>query len=231
METPKSFHNVQKVESLVPDENAQIAEAVEVLRHGLLRMNRGGRQGGKGRNPSMQYSGSRSRNPRECLRRAYEDLGFTSLQEAKVWLEEQPVSWSRKLQLAIKPRPRNVGEASPEITHPAVQIEYPTRVQTFLSHLNQGDLAEVRPLIFGIKDASGETSQFMMRVMSDPRPDDRDAVLLTGRLVMNKGQAVHCLDGEKHAIFPGHMARLHIDPEQDLRHVEFLDIPAEDEAV
>ncbi len=227
METPGSFRQVQKVESLVPDENAQIAEAVQVVRHGLLRMNRGGRQGGKGRNPSMQYSGSRSRNPRECLRRAYEDLGFESLQEAKVWLEEQPVSWSRKLQLAIQPRPRNVVESNPDIIHPTVQIEYPTRVQTFLRHLNHGDLAEVRPLIFGVKDAQGETSQFMMRIMSDPRPDDRDAVLLAGRLAMNRGRAVHCLDGQIHAIFPGYMARLHIDPEQDLRHVEFLDIPTQ----
>ncbi len=62
-----------------------------------------------------------------------------------------------------------------------------------------------------------------MKIISDPRPRDQDSLFITGRLLMRKGQAVHCLDDQTHAIFPGHLARIHIDPTQELRHVEFLD--------
>jgi hypothetical protein len=208
-----------------PDENVQAAEAVDVVRHAIWKMGRGRR----GRNPSMVYSGSRSRNPRECLRRAHEDLGFTSLRAAKLWLEDQPADWNGKLNLGLKPKPRNAEGFDTAMTHPYVQLDYPTRVQKFLSHLNQGDLADVRPIVLGINDARGKRSKLIMRIMSDPRPQDQNSIILDGRLVMRKGRAVHCMDDRSHAIFPGHMARLHIDPAQGLRHMEFLDVPAEDE--
>lgn len=209
-----------------PDENAQLGEAVEVVRHAVWKTTRGR---GRGRNPSMTYSGSRSRNPRECLRRAYKDLGFTCMRDAKVWLQDQPADWSGKLNLGIKPRPQNVEGLDFSLSHPAVQLDYPTRVQKFLSHLNEGDLADVRPIVLGINDSNGNRSRLIMRIMSDPRPQDQDSVVLDGRLVMRKGRAVHCLDGQTHAIFPGHMARLHIDPVQELRHIEFLELPTIDE--
>lgn len=91
--------------------------------------------------------------------------------------------------------------------------------------MNHQDLADVRPLIFGIRDANGDTTRLMMRIMSDPRPQDQQSVVFDGRLMMRRGRAVACLDGQTHAIFPGHMARVHIAPEQGVRHVEFLSIP------
>ena len=60
--------------------------------------------------------------------------------------------------------------------------------------------------------------------MSDPRPQDQDSVVFDGRLLMRQGRSIECLDGNMHAIFPGHMARLHLVPEQNLQHVEFLDV-------
>ena len=214
----------------LPDENVQAAEAVEVLRHAVWKMSRGGRQGATGRKPSMIYSGSRSRNPRECLRRAHEDLGFSSFKEAKNWLEQQPIDWSNKLDLAIKPSPRNIEGLEFLISHPSVQLDYPTRLQKLLRYLNKSDIADVHPIVFGIRDMRGITSRLIMKIMSDPRPQDRESIVLDGRLIMRKGRAVHCTDGQVHAIFPGHMARLHIDPAQSLRHVEFLDIPACEDA-
>lgn len=211
------------------DEHEQLAEAVDVVRHAVWKMSRGGSHGGRGRNPSMLYSASRSRNPRECLRRACEDLGFTSLKDAKVWLEEQPADWTNRLAgLKIPPRPRNIEGLEFDLLHPTVQLDYPTRVQRFLTHLNEGDLTDVRPIVFGIKDAEGTKSRLIMKIMSDPRPQDQDRIVFDGRLIMRKGKPVHCMDGQTHAIFPGHMARLHLDPTQDLRHIEFLDIPPED---
>jgi len=210
-----------------PDENAQLAEAIEVVRHAVWKSGRGGRQGARGRNPSMHYSASRSRNPKECLRRAYEDLGFVSLRDAKVWLQDQPTDWSRKLDLKLKPKILNI-EGGFTISSAVVRLDYPTRVQKFLKHLNESDLADVRPLIFGIRDATGKRSRLMMRIMSDPRPQEQGSVLLDGRLIMRRGQAVSCLDGQTHPIFPGSMARLHIDPEQSLCHVEFLDVIKEE---
>jgi hypothetical protein len=207
-----------------PDENEQLAEAVEVVRHAIWKKSRGGRQGGRGRNPSMNYSGSRSRNPRECLRRAYEDLGFASLKDAHVWLQDQPTDWSNRLNLNLKPKPQNIENLEFIMSHPSVQLDYPTRVQKFLTHLNENDLADVRPLVFGVRDINGTTSRLIMKVMSDPRPQDKDSIILDGRLIMRKGRTIHCLDGQTHAIFPGHMARLHIDPMQNLRHIEFLDV-------
>jgi hypothetical protein len=212
-----------------PDENAQLAEAVDVVWHAIRKMRRGGRQGGKGRNPSMDYSGSRSRNPRECLRRAYEDLGFTSLNDAKIWLQDQPTDWSNKLNLGIVPNPKNIEGLEYIMSHPSVQLDYPTRLHKFLTHLNKPDLADVRPIVLGINDARGTRSRLIMKIMSDPRPKDRDSLVLDGRLLLRKGRAVHCLDGQAHAVFPGHMARLHIDPTQNLRHVEFLDLPSSED--
>lgn len=215
---------------IFPDEDAQAAEAVEVVRHAIWKMSRGGRQGGKGRNPSMSYSGSRSRNPRECLRRAYQDIGFTSLQEAKAWLQGQPADWSNKLSLGIKPKPQNIEGLDFTMSHPSVLLDYPTRIHKFLSHLNEDDLSDVRPIVLGINDAQGKRSRLIMKIMSDPFPENQHSVVLDGRLIMRKGQSVHCLDGQTHAIFPGHMARLHIDPVQDLRHIEFLDVLPNDES-
>jgi hypothetical protein len=202
------------------DENIQAAEAVEVVRHAIRKMGRGR----KGRNPSMNYYGSRSRNPRECLHRAYEDLGFTCLKDAKVWLEGQPTDWSNRLSLGLKPQPENLDGLEFVMTHPSVRLDYPGRIQKFLTHLNKPDLADIRPIVLGINDADGKRSRLVMKIMSDPRPNDQDSVVFDGRLVMRRGQAVRCLDGETHAIFPGHMARLHLDPAQHLRHVEFLDV-------
>ena len=120
----------------VPDENAQLAEAIDVVWHAIWKMRRGGRQGRRGRNPSMIYSGSRSRNPRECLRRAYEDLGFASLQDAKLWLQENPTDWTNKLNLNLTPKPMSIEGLDLTLSHPAVQLDYPTRLQKYLSHLN-----------------------------------------------------------------------------------------------
>jgi hypothetical protein len=206
-----------------PDEYAQLAEAVDVVRHATWKASRGGRQGGRGRNPSMSYSASRSRNPKECLRRAYQDLGFISLREAKTWLHDQPHDWSNKFAINIKPNPRNLEGLETELGPASVQLDYPTRLQKFLTHLNEQELADIRPIVFGVRDASGARSRLMMKIISDPRPHDQDSLLITGRLLMKKGQALPCLDGQTHAIFPGHLARIHIDPAQELRHVEFLD--------
>src|ERR1700752_3623690 len=96
------------VKANTPDENIQVAEAVEVVEHALRKMKRGGARGGKPRGPSMNYRASRSRNPRECLKRAYEELGFSSLQQAKVWFEENPIDKSKKFNLNIKPKPLNI---------------------------------------------------------------------------------------------------------------------------
>ncbi len=41
-----------------PDEHAQLAEAIGVVRHAVWKAGRGGRRGGRGRNPSMNYSAS-----------------------------------------------------------------------------------------------------------------------------------------------------------------------------
>lgn len=213
----------------VPDENAQLAEAFDVVRHAIRKRRRGGRQGGRGRNPSMSYSGSRSRNPRECLRRAHQDLGFSSLQDAKIWLQDQPTDWSNKLNLKIKPKPENIQDLELIMAHPSVRLDYPTRVQKFLTYLNENDLADVRPIVLGINDALGTRSRLIMRIMSDPRPNERKSIVFDGRLIMRKARAVHCLDGQLHAIFPGHMARLHLDPAQGLQHIEFLDVLPDEE--
>ena len=65
-----------------------------------------------------------------------------------------------------------------------------------------------------------------MKIMSDPCPNDQDSVIFDGRLIMRRGRIVHCLDDKTHAVFPGHMAMVHISPAQNLRHLEFLDVPS-----
>lgn len=207
-----------------PNEDALAAEAIEVVRHALERSRRGGKGGRRGRQPSMHYSAIRSRNPRKCLEAASRDLGFKNRAQAEDWIKQQPYDWSNKLNLRIRPRPQNIENFETGIEGPSVLLEYPTRLKGFFSYLDEEDLADLRPIVFGIKDARGEKERLMMKVISDPRPKDKDKLVLTGRLLMRKGRVVHCLDGSTHAIFPGHFARIHMIPDQDIHHVEFLDV-------
>jgi hypothetical protein len=218
----------ERLISHMPDEDSQLAEAIMVVEHAIQRAKRGGRQGGPGRRPSMVYSAERARNPRKCLDRAYKDLGFSSLTRAKLWFEEQPFERSKKLQLHTVPQPKNIEQLEFEISHATVRVDYPSRIQTYLKHLDKPNLGDVRPLIVGVRDAKGKTSRINLKIMSDPFPENRDSVYLDGKLLMQKGRTIDCLDGETHAIFPGHMARLHIDESRSIQHLEFLDLINED---